>query len=164
MADAEVELEFLEKNKLDAVADQEFETAADIRDKIEKLEESIEQLKKTWKQESKKKPVVSKKLIARTISKMTGIPVENLSASESEKLLNLEKHLGKIVIGQDKAKNQLARPVEAVDQREDVVLVPAGVEPVTQEDPGGYREDHSPGDRLAEGHGFASLVEASDEG
>ena len=109
LADAEVDLELLEKSKIDAVANQEFEDAAAIRDKIEKLEESIVQLKKTWKQKNKKKPVVDKKLIARTISKMTGIPIENLSASESEKLLKLEEHLGKIVIGQDKAKETLSR-------------------------------------------------------
>jgi len=109
LADAELDLETLEKSKINAVADQEFEEAASIRDKIEKLEESIKQLKLTWKQENKKKPVVTKKLIARTISKMTGIPLESLSASETEKLLKLESHLGKIVIGQTKAKEQLAK-------------------------------------------------------
>lgn len=109
LADAEINLELLEKSKIDAVANQEFEVAAGIRDKIEKLEEGIIQLKKTWKQDNKKKPVVSKKLIAKTISKITGIPLENLSSSESEKLLKLEEHLGKIVIGQDKAKAQLAK-------------------------------------------------------
>lgn len=109
LSDAEMELELLCKSKDDAVANQEFEEAAALRDKIEKLETMISDLHKTWKREKKKIPTVSKTLIAKTISKMTGIPVENLSASEAEKLLALEEHLSEIVIGQDKAKRQLSK-------------------------------------------------------
>lgn len=109
LADAELDLDLLLQSKKDAVTNQEFEIAADLRDKIEKLQASIKEIKRKWKKQNKKMPVVSKELVARTISKMTGIPSENLSASETEKLLKLEEHLGEIVIGQNKAKGQLAK-------------------------------------------------------
>ncbi|MCL1901905.1 MAG: ATP-dependent Clp protease ATP-binding subunit, partial [Firmicutes bacterium] len=100
----EAELSKLENEKKAAVANDDFEAAAKIRDKISKISEFIEANKKDWKSETNKQNIsIKEEDVARIVSQWTSIPVVKLTQSESEKLINLEKVLHKRVIGQEEA-------------------------------------------------------------
>jgi ATP-dependent Clp protease ATP-binding subunit ClpC len=109
LREIEAKLADLERDKNEAVASQQFEVAAEIRDSIQLLNSSVTKIRTQWQKKSKDKPIVDKELIARTVSKMTGVPVSNMTASEAEKLLTLEKALTETVIGQNKAKQTLSK-------------------------------------------------------
>jgi ATP-dependent Clp protease ATP-binding subunit ClpC len=109
LKEAEKKFDDLQRAKEDAVADQDFEVAASIRDEIDTLKGELKTIKGEWQRTSKKETIVGKELIAVTIAKMTGIPVQNLTASEAQKLLHLETELGRTVIGQVDAKKALGK-------------------------------------------------------
>jgi ATP-dependent Clp protease ATP-binding subunit ClpC len=109
LKDAELELKSLEAAKDGSVAEQDFESAAKIRDEIDALREQIKNVTVEWKKNSKRETLVDKTLIATTVAKMTGIPVHDLTASEAEKLLQFEEEVNKGVIGQHKAKSTLGK-------------------------------------------------------
>ncbi len=96
-------------SKEEAVAAQDFEAAAAIRDEIDQLKTRSTAKTNEWKRTLKKETVVNKELIALSVAKMTGIPVQRLTASEAEKFLQLESELNKSVIGQQGAKKSLAK-------------------------------------------------------
>ncbi len=100
----EMQLESITKEKRAAIASQEFEKAAQLRDEEKKMEQKLEKAKKQW-QDSKGKIIgqVDKDDIAYIVSEWTGIPVIKLTEKESEKLLHMEDELHKRVIGQDEA-------------------------------------------------------------
>ncbi|MFW5855999.1 MAG: ATP-dependent Clp protease ATP-binding subunit, partial [Bacillota bacterium] len=97
-------LEEVEKEKEAAVKSQEFEKAADLRDKEKELKRKLDDIKDDWKQEKDlKDSVVTTEDVAQIVSSWTGIPVNKLEERETEKLLRLEDELHKRVIGQDEA-------------------------------------------------------------
>ncbi len=97
-------LEEVRKEKEAAVKAQEFEKAAEFRDKEKELEKKLEGIKENWQQEKgKNDTVVTCEDIAQIVSSWTGIPVTKLEEAETEKLLRLEDELHKRVIGQDEA-------------------------------------------------------------
>lgn len=100
--------------KIEAVKAQEFEKAAKIRDEIAKLRKQKELLKTDWKKTTSKeiRGTVDRDLIALTISKITGVPVTNISASEAKKLLLMEKELDLSIIGQADAKKALSKALK----------------------------------------------------
>ncbi|RJR13781.1 ATP-dependent Clp protease ATP-binding subunit [Candidatus Parcubacteria bacterium] len=98
----------LEMNKNSAISEQNFEVAAKHRDALEKCHQQL-QLYEKHKTKTKKILRVTKEIVAATVAKITGVPLENITATEADKLLNLEKELGKTVIGQERAKKGLAR-------------------------------------------------------
>ena len=108
---AEKKLELLQLDKAEAVIGQKFELAAKLRDDIIEATETVDSLKIQWKSDKsqKKHHVISKELVAQTVAKITGIPIANLTASESDKMLVLESHLDKTVIGQAKAKTAISK-------------------------------------------------------
>src|SRR5699024_222256 len=74
-----------------AVLSQEFEKAASLRDKEQKLREEVEQTQDDWKaQQGKENLSVSEEDIEKVVSAWTGIPVVKLTKDESNRLLNLE--------------------------------------------------------------------------
>ncbi|RSX54718.1 ATP-dependent Clp protease ATP-binding protein [Bifidobacterium dolichotidis] len=100
------------KDKDQAIKDQEFEKAAELRDRQEKLEEELKQKEESWREgESDVKMVVDEDVIAEVISQSTGIPVFKLTQAESKKLLSMESELHKRIIGQDEAVSALARSI-----------------------------------------------------
>ena len=101
----------LQKEKEAAVSSQDFEKAAEYRDRGNKLQEEIDGLKKNWKGADREHLVVTEKDVAEVVSKWTGIPLQNLTKSEHEKLLNLEAELHKRVIGQDEAVHAVATAI-----------------------------------------------------
>ncbi|MDK2784489.1 MAG: ATP-dependent Clp protease ATP-binding subunit ClpC [Bacillota bacterium] len=108
----EEEVEEVRKEKEAAVAAQEFEKAARLRDREKELRAKLAETKSQW-QEAKDKdaPTVTADDIAAIVSDWTGIPVQRLAEEESERLLHLEETLHKRVIGQDEAVQAVARAV-----------------------------------------------------
>lgn len=99
-------------DKDQAIADQDFEKAASLRDAQEKLEQERKDKEKSWREgESDVSMVVTEDTIAHVISSSTGIPVFKLTETESKKLLGMEDALHKRVIGQDEAVSALARSI-----------------------------------------------------
>ena len=106
----EKDLAELDKEKMDAVANQKFEEAADIRDKERTLKDKIKDLKKSWKQERDSKvPEIDASKIAEIVAKLTGVPVQQMEEGESKRLLRMESELEKIVVGQGEAVEIISR-------------------------------------------------------
>lgn len=100
------------KEKDQAIKDQEFEKAAELRDSQEKLEAERKEKEKAWREgESDVRMVVDEDVIAQVISQSTGIPVFKLTQVESKKLLGMEAELHKRIIGQDEAVSALSRSI-----------------------------------------------------
>ena len=94
----------LTQEKLDFVKFQDFENAAEARNKILELKNNLKILQDAWqKKNSGQKKIVTTHDVCRIIGEMTGIPVEHLDSSETERLLNMENELHRTVIGQDEA-------------------------------------------------------------
>ena len=106
------DIERLNKEKEDAVANQDFEKAASLRDSADKLRKKKEQIKREWREKSQQTDgVVDEEVIAEVISKMTGIPVTRLSAEDSMRLLRMEDELHKKVISQEPAIKAVSKAV-----------------------------------------------------
>ena len=106
----ENDLSELDKEKMDAVANQKFEEAAAIRDKERNLKDKIKDLKKSWKQERDSKvPEIDASKIAEIVAKLTGVPVQQMEEGESKRLLRMESELEKIVVGQSEAVEIISR-------------------------------------------------------
>ncbi|MGM9950198.1 MAG: ATP-dependent Clp protease ATP-binding subunit [Lysinibacillus sp.] len=112
LKELENKLENVRHEKNAAVQSQEFEKAAGLRDTEQKLKEELEQTKKEWKEkQGKEESEVTVDDIAAVVSMWTGIPVSKIAQEESAKLLNLEEHLHKRVVGQDEAVEAISRAI-----------------------------------------------------
>ncbi len=108
----EKKLEDLRKEKEEAVANQNFEKAAQLRDEERRVRDEIEEEKEKWKKsQAAGNQMVGEHEIAEIISSWTGIPVVKLTQEESERLLNMEEILHKRVIGQDEAIHAVSRAI-----------------------------------------------------
>ncbi|MCR9245608.1 MAG: ATP-dependent Clp protease ATP-binding subunit [bacterium] len=108
------EITRLNKEKEEAVAGQDFERAADLRDQAFKLGKKKEEIQKEWRERENSREsggVVDEEVIAETVSKMTGIPLNRLDQAEAERLLKMEQELGQDVINQDEAITAIAKAV-----------------------------------------------------
>lgn len=98
------------KQKEESVANQQFEKAAHFRDLERQILEDIEHKKQTFVTNAKKHlPLITISDIAFVVAKLTGIPLQDLESSESEKLLKMEAELKKQIIGQDEAVSVISR-------------------------------------------------------
>ena len=112
LKEIEKKLETVSKEKKAAIASQEFEKAARLRDEEKKIEQELQQTKKSWEQrKDKKEGTVVEEDIAHIVSEWTGIPVVKLTEKETEKLLHMEEALHKRVIAQDEAINVISQAV-----------------------------------------------------
>lgn len=102
----------LSAQKRDLVANQDYENAAFVRDKVSSLKSKLDELNQEWKNANylEKRHVTAKDVLS-VISKMTGIDVEQLDENESERLVNMEKEIHKEVVGQDEAVNLISSAV-----------------------------------------------------
>ena len=108
----EEELEKAVNEKEDAIRVQDFEKAAALRDKEKELREKLDNHKNHWKKQSHgATQTVAEEQIAEVVAKWTNVPVEKLTATESEKLLKLEEILHNRVIGQDEAVKSISKAV-----------------------------------------------------
>jgi ATP-dependent Clp protease ATP-binding subunit ClpC len=106
------EIETLNKSKEEAVANQDFEKAAQLRDRADKLRKKKDQITREWREKSREADgVVDEEVIAEVVSKMTGIPLTRLSTEDSMRLMKIEEELHKKVISQDQAVKAVAKAV-----------------------------------------------------
>ena len=111
--DLEQEIEHTKEAKNQAVRDQEYEKAANFRDRESKLIQQLEKARTDWEEESKTRRFpVTEDDIAEVVSMMTGVPVTNVAQSESAKLLTLSDDLKGLVIGQDEAIKKVAKSIQ----------------------------------------------------
>ncbi|MDY0095606.1 MAG: ATP-dependent Clp protease ATP-binding subunit [Candidatus Vecturithrix sp.] len=95
-----------------AVWSQDFQEAAELRDKERELRRNLEAVRESWQlQQDQQLPLVSEDDVAHVVSKWTGIPLTKIEKSESEKLLHIEAELHQHVIGQDEAINAVAKAI-----------------------------------------------------
>ena len=105
-------LESLRREKEQAIAAQQYEYAAELRDREMKLQEKIAEMG-DWEEgaEGVATPVVTEEDIAEVVAMWTGIPVARIASEESARLLKMEESLRGRVIGQDEAIESIARAV-----------------------------------------------------
>jgi len=106
------EVEQLNKEKEEAVANQDFEKAASLRDSADKLKKKKQQITKEWREKSRENGgVVDEDVIAEVVSKMTGIPLTRMSTEDTMRLMNMEGELHEKVISQHEAIKSIAKAV-----------------------------------------------------
>lgn len=111
VTDIERKLAALRTEKEAAIAAQEFERAARLRDDEQKLRAELEHKQKEWKQAGSDTIQVTPDDIAHIVANWTGVPVKKLAAAESERLLKLEEILHERVVGQEVAVQAVSRAV-----------------------------------------------------
>ncbi len=108
----ENKLDDLLKEKEEAVMNQNYEKAAEIRDEEQRLKQQLEEMKSKWANKSTvATETVDEEDIAHIVSSWTGIPVNKLTEEEADRLLNMEEILHKRVIGQDEAVKAVSRAI-----------------------------------------------------
>jgi ATP-dependent Clp protease ATP-binding subunit ClpC len=106
------DIERLNKEKEEAVAEQDFEKAAALRDQADKLRAKKEQIKREWRDKSQiSEGLVDEEVIAEVVSKMTGIPLTRMSSEDSLRLLKMEDELHGKVVSQDAAVKAVCKAV-----------------------------------------------------
>jgi ATP-dependent Clp protease ATP-binding subunit ClpC len=112
LAELEQSIEQLAEEKRKLVADQDYERAALVRDKVLDLKRRLEVYSEYWKNSSTGvKKHVTEQDVCRIIGAMTGIPVEQLDSSETTRLVHMEDEMHKSVIGQEEAVHLIAGAV-----------------------------------------------------
>lgn len=112
LKDMEEEIKRLNAEKQDAVNNQKFEEAAKFRDKANELKKLFDDEKSKWRNSSNHDvKAVSSDEIAQVVSQWTGVPVNQLTKEESERLLNMEKILHERIVGQDKAVSAISKAI-----------------------------------------------------
>ncbi len=112
LKELEEQIEKVITEKEEAIKAQDFEKAAEFRDKEKQLIREKIDLEENWgRVGDKKKGNVDENEIAEVLSNWTGIPVYKLTETESAKLLKMEEELHKRVIGQDEAINIVSRAI-----------------------------------------------------
>jgi ATP-dependent Clp protease ATP-binding subunit ClpC len=108
----ELELEAVVKEKEASVENQDYETAASLRDTQESLKAELEEMRKKWREQKRdERLIVDEEAIQEVVAKMTGIPLAKMANQESLRLLNMEKELNQRVVGQDKAIEVISKAI-----------------------------------------------------
>ena len=103
-------LKALQNEKKEAIAHQDFEQAASLRDEERKLRQDIAQKRAAWEErKNNSHDVVTEEDIAQIVASWTGVPVKKMTEDESQRLLHLEELLHKRVVGQDEAISAVSR-------------------------------------------------------
>ncbi|MCM8525890.1 MAG: ATP-dependent Clp protease ATP-binding subunit, partial [Lentisphaeraceae bacterium] len=106
----EDEINGIQQSKKDAIENQKFEEAANLRDKEKSLKKQLENTLDEWKVENDSKIVtINSDDISAIVSSLTGVPIKQLEECELQKLLHMEKELEKVIVGQNEALASLTR-------------------------------------------------------
>ena len=106
------EVDRLNKEKEEAVANQDFEKAAALRDQADKLKKKKQNMTRDWRDKSREADgVVDEEVVAEVVSKMTGIPLTRMSTEDTKRLMAMEDELHKKVIGQNEAIKSVSKAV-----------------------------------------------------
>jgi ATP-dependent Clp protease ATP-binding subunit ClpC len=112
LKEIDAQIEQLNQEKEAAVAEQDFEKAAHLRDQADKLKKKKETVTREWRDKAKEiDGVVDEEVIAEVVSKMTGVPLKRLEDNETARLLKMEDELHKTVISQHEAISRIAKAV-----------------------------------------------------
>ncbi|MDY6398575.1 MAG: ATP-dependent Clp protease ATP-binding subunit [Treponema sp.] len=112
LAELEKSIEDLSHEKELLVQNQDYERAAQIRDKVRDLKQKLDDFNNYWKNNAVTvRKHVTDRDIAKIISEMTGIPAGQLDSNEAGRLLDMEKEIHKDVIGQDEAVKYLSSAI-----------------------------------------------------
>jgi len=112
LKDADRDLETVRKDKEAAIASQEYDYAAELRERELMLAAKTKKIREEWLEEQKQvEKVVSAEDIAHVLSMWTGIPVTSLARDETARLLQMEDVLHRHIIGQDEAINIISKAV-----------------------------------------------------
>jgi len=110
--DMERQVELLNERKNTLVKTQEYEQAAAVRDQINGIRQALAAKCNDWKQKvNEYEIVVGPEQIALIVAQWTGIPVESMEESETEKLLKMEEELHRRIIGQNEAIGSISRAI-----------------------------------------------------
>ena len=103
----------LQELKNEAVKRQNFELAADYRDKLASEEKRLDEMRQEWERKQvDQREAIGEEQIADVVSMMTGIPVQRIGESENERLRNLGTTLKGSVVGQDEAVDKLVKAIQ----------------------------------------------------
>ncbi|MEX0617077.1 MAG: ATP-dependent Clp protease ATP-binding subunit [Candidatus Woykebacteria bacterium] len=102
----EDKIKSLRLDKESLVKEEQYDTAIKLREKEKKLEDQLEEI--LSKNQTREARIVDEADVTEVVSMITGIPTEELSVDEAQRLLNLEKELGKSVVGQGEVLRNLA--------------------------------------------------------
>jgi ATP-dependent Clp protease ATP-binding subunit ClpC len=112
LKDIDQQVEQLNKEKEEAVANQDFEKAAALRDQADKLKKKKATVTREWREKSRETDgVVDEDVIAEVVSKMTGIPLTRMTTEDSKRLMQMEQELHRRVVSQDEAIQAISRAV-----------------------------------------------------
>ena len=112
LKDLDEQIERLNQDKEEAVANQDFERAAALRDQADKLKKKKETINREWREKSQHiDGTVDEEVVAEVVSKMTGIPLTRLEAEETERLVRMEQEIQKKVISQSEAIKRISQAV-----------------------------------------------------
>ena len=107
----EEKLKQLQASRDEASLERNYEKAAKFQSEIVKLENELEKINISLNRSEKKNNFISANEVADVVSRWTGIPVNKITETEKEKLINLEKILHKRVVGQDEAVTAVAKAI-----------------------------------------------------
>ena len=112
MKELEAKIQQLNKEKEEAIAHQNFERAAQIRDEERAIRADMEAQRKAWEdRRSTAQRQVGAEEVAQIVASWTHIPVTQLTEDESDRLLHLEETLHQRVVGQDEAVSAVSRAI-----------------------------------------------------
>ncbi len=109
----EEKIEKTKEEKIVAVKSQNFELAANFRDKEKTLLQQLEKEKELWEKELiNHRETVDEHKVAEVVAMMSGVPVQRIAQAEGKRLMNMEKDLRSKVIGQDEAITKIVKAIQ----------------------------------------------------
>ena len=112
ITDLENKISVASKNKINAIKQQKFELAANLRDEEKLLIQALEKEKRKWEKTTKsKKEIVSEKNIEDVVSIMTGIKVQSIASKEKKVLSNMSNKINESIIGQNEAVDKVVNAI-----------------------------------------------------
>ena len=112
LTEVEASIEKLETDKNEAVFSQDFELAAEIRDRLETHKHQKEEMIQVWKTSTKEVDgSVDEEAISKTVADMTGIPLQNMQEEEADRLRRMEIEIHNEVVSQDHAISVISRAI-----------------------------------------------------
>ncbi len=109
----EAQIESCREDKINAVKSQNYELAANFRDKEKSLQLNLETAQSNWeKQMQEHREIVDEEKVAEVIAMMTGVPVQRIAQAEGHKLLAMSSELKHEIIGQDEAVDKIVKAIQ----------------------------------------------------
>ncbi len=108
----EKEIEEVRVAKEESISKQEYEKAANLRDREKNLREDLQRVKSQWESNKEEHEViVEEEDVAMVVARQTGIPIHRLTEEETQKVLKMEEELKGTIIGQEDAIKQVCRAI-----------------------------------------------------